>query len=418
MDKQDFMRELKRELSDFNEEQRNQILYDYEKQFKMGEENGKNNIQLLREFGNPRDIAAQYRSSAYKNAEAWNIENNMGNKHRTKKRRKFIALPIIFLAFIFLGTFIGLGFRHVKGHRYVINETKTSSLNGIDEISVDVSDANLNFYSGKGNKLKTAVDGTMSAIGNYSKPRLKYYKSGNTLHVEFGESHQVIMFSDSSNMKMDVYIPEAYKNSIKVKSSEGDVSISNFKIDKLNCQLDDGDLNVSNINVSEFSNENSEGDITAKNITTDSASINSSDGDVKLDEFNAASITYNNSEGNLEANNISVKSSSFESSDGDIDISGFSGDIKAVNSEGDTKVQYNDFNNDVQIESSDGDIQLELPRDAKFNLAANTDDGDLKCDFPVTVSGSRSESTLKGNVGSSSNKVKLNNSEGNISISK
>lgn len=64
MNKAEFLRTLETSLADFKEEERKDILYDYEEHFRIGEEAGKGDEQLIEELGDPEKIADQYRLSA------------------------------------------------------------------------------------------------------------------------------------------------------------------------------------------------------------------------------------------------------------------------------------------------------------------------------------------------------------------
>lgn len=64
MNKAEFLKTLEVALIDFRDEEKKDILYDYEEHFRIGEENGKSESELIRELGNPEDIAEQYRTSS------------------------------------------------------------------------------------------------------------------------------------------------------------------------------------------------------------------------------------------------------------------------------------------------------------------------------------------------------------------
>lgn len=94
MNKMEFMRQLKSELSDFRKEERDEILYDYEEHFRIGEESGKSEEELIRELGNPRDIADQYRTSGE------------DAKERVNNKRSTLDSVVIFAALLVLNLII------------------------------------------------------------------------------------------------------------------------------------------------------------------------------------------------------------------------------------------------------------------------------------------------------------------------
>lgn len=72
MNKEQFLKTLETSLTTFTEEEKKDILYDYEEHFRMGLENGKTEEVLIEELGIPDDIARQYKG----NIETEKLENN------------------------------------------------------------------------------------------------------------------------------------------------------------------------------------------------------------------------------------------------------------------------------------------------------------------------------------------------------
>lgn len=102
--KQEFMDALRHYLSDFGNDEREDILYDYEEHFRIGMESGKTEDELIKELGSPRDIAAQYR----------NTDDNVQSNSKVNSRQStggsigiFIALAFFNLIFV-LGPYLGI----------------------------------------------------------------------------------------------------------------------------------------------------------------------------------------------------------------------------------------------------------------------------------------------------------------------
>ncbi len=70
------------------------------------------------------------------------------------------------------------------------------------------------------------------------------------------------------------------------------------------------------------------------------------------------------------------------------------------------------------IRSTDGSIHIELPQDLHADLEARTGDGQIKCDYPITISGSVNKHRLSGKINSGGNLIKVQSSDGSINISK
>ena len=63
MNKVEFLHILEISLRDFKEQEKKEILYDYEEHFRIGEQSGKSEDDLIKELGDPNNIANQYKTS-------------------------------------------------------------------------------------------------------------------------------------------------------------------------------------------------------------------------------------------------------------------------------------------------------------------------------------------------------------------
>jgi len=107
MNKKEFLQILEESLKDFKLDERKEILYDYEEHFRIGEQNGKSEAELITELGDPNNIAMQYKTSNQQ-------ENNEVLKDKPEETRPMI-IPIIagcsllFFNLIFiLGPYVGI----------------------------------------------------------------------------------------------------------------------------------------------------------------------------------------------------------------------------------------------------------------------------------------------------------------------
>ena len=107
-----------------------------------------------------------------------------------------------------------------------------------------------------------------------------------------------------------------------------------------------------------------------------------------------------------------------EASSGSITIDSFFGDMNAKLSSGNLRVKYVDFANKISVNNSSGDITISLPDKSNFELNAETSSGKITCDFPITISGGQDRDELKGIVGTGKNTIIIKASSGDISILK
>ncbi len=103
MNKRDFLNELDRQLGNISENDRADILYDYEEHFRMGLAEGKNEEEISAALGDARNIARQYKADcALRKAES-NIST--GNILRAVLSAGVLGF---FNLVIVLGPFLGL----------------------------------------------------------------------------------------------------------------------------------------------------------------------------------------------------------------------------------------------------------------------------------------------------------------------
>lgn len=98
--KQEFMDALRHYLSDFGNDEREEILYDYEEHFRIGIESGKTEDELIKELGSPKDIAAQYRNS----------DDNVQESSDVSPRQGTGGSIAMFIVLLIFNLFIGIWF--------------------------------------------------------------------------------------------------------------------------------------------------------------------------------------------------------------------------------------------------------------------------------------------------------------------
>ena len=107
MNKEQFMSQLRRSLSGIPEQEKKEILYDYEEHFRSGLENGQGEEEIARSLGNPRVLGRSYR------IESLLDKDRGGNRASNIIRAVFASLSLGFFNIIitvplFAGLFSGL----------------------------------------------------------------------------------------------------------------------------------------------------------------------------------------------------------------------------------------------------------------------------------------------------------------------
>lgn len=103
MNKKDYIDTLRQSLYGLSDEEINEIIYDYEEHFSIGLERGKTEEEIIKELGDPKNIAKSYKASVV-------IEEAKKNPTTTNILKAILAtLSLGFFNLVFvLGPFIGL----------------------------------------------------------------------------------------------------------------------------------------------------------------------------------------------------------------------------------------------------------------------------------------------------------------------
>lgn len=104
---------------------------------------------------------------------------------------------------------------------------------------------------------------------------------------------------------------------------------------------------------------------------------------------------------------------------GDIDVT-TSGTVEAqtVNGSIDARIGRSDWTGGLKFETVNGGISLTAPADLSTDVAANTVNGSVDSDFPITVRGRMERRSLRGTIGSGGRSLELTTVNGGISLKK
>jgi DUF4097 and DUF4098 domain-containing protein YvlB len=165
--------------------------------------------------------------------------------------------------------------------------------------------------------------------------------------------------------------------------------------------------------------------------------VRTGDGDVNAQPV-SGHLHIDTGDGNITANGLKGDIN-LHTGDGRIDASGLDGHLRADTGDGHVTVggrfdsltlQTGDGSIEAQasagsritdswsINTGDGHVNLRIPSDFNADLNAHTGDGSITVDFPVTVSGSLSHSSVRGKLNAGGGELKISSGDGSIHLSK
>jgi lia operon protein LiaG len=113
----------------------------------------------------------------------------------------------------------------------------------------------------------------------------------------------------------------------------------------------------------------------------------------------------------MDIRGLTAQHARFDVSAGDVELSRFTGGLDVDLSAGRFYAGIDRLQNDITVDMSAGDVELDLPRQADFQLAAHVSAGQLTNEFD-----SEHEDRRYGTYGAGTYSIKLDVSAGNAHI--
>lgn len=368
MSRNEFLTILAETLCRLPKEEQNEILFDYEEHFRIGMKEGKTEEEISASLGDPRILGRQFAPEPL-------VEKSW--KPVAVKAVLAIAALLCVAALFFsisvnkAGSSLS-GIQQVNGQptgqstdstsnsktEHRINIEKTLSLDQVNTLTIN-SITGIQFINTDAAELKVHLYGEVTTSNNYI-PDLEVTAGSNRLTIGMTRT-PANTYYHSSNLKMDVYLPKTYSQSIFVSTVSGPVKIGDLTLDTLDCRSVSGPLEIQNIS--------------SKRITAETTS-----GPIRLDTIQA-----------------------------DLNAKSVSGSITA---------SYKVFNHAISTENVSGNVNLKLPENAEFAFHAKTVSGKITNNFPMTNTSSDKGKSINGVVKSDSNQITASTVSGSISVSK
>jgi lia operon protein LiaG len=296
------------------------------------------------------------------------------------KRIFFIALITIGGMFAMASLVFGTGLGLTE-----VNENKSTSLEGIEEIQLTMTSENIHIY-----KVDTDDEIRFHYYGRSFPARELVLESVNG---------KIFVMPDAKywlgNLKLDIYLPVNYKHAISIKNSSGDVSFEA-------------------VDLALFSMETTSGNFSADTLKASSVSIKSTSGAMDVKSIVAASLQVSTQSGNVIFSNCMVNDFSIKSSSADILLNNITGNVDIKTTSGKVNLMYPEFDkNKVKVVTTSGEISVNVPLDAGFSLDAHTTSGTIHSDYPLLKTEKHAAS---GQIGSGEGQIILSATSGNIRL--
>lgn len=257
-----------------------------------------------------------------------------------------------------------------------------------------------------------------------------------------------------ANSQADVTLLVPPTTHVLVNSTRGDVHVTNLKM-PLAISADNGDVEVAAITGAvEVNTNNRHHDINVRSVSGDTI-VNGTGDEVTLsditgkasmrgDFFGGASVqrvsgqveykssrtdltfahlygSFSIDRDDLQADQV-VGPSLVQTRSRNVTLNKVSGELKVVNNHGDVTIDAVPQNDKaaalaaITVDNQNGSVKITLPEKAKFNLQAETSEGDVHSEFGSTAN--TGKGVLGGAVNGGGPQVRVNTSHGDINISR
>lgn len=194
--------------------------------------------------------------------------------------------------------------------------TKTHEVSSYDDIKIDISTADLEFVMSNDSKDKVVVE---EKEKQYHIVKVE----NNTLTIDYvNDSKWYENWFNFKKMKVTVYTSKSAYNNVNIKSSTGDINISNaHSFNDLNVKLSTGNIDVKASVKNAVNIESSTGDISLKGMSPKNMNVKASTGHVTLNKVEVENhLEIKTSTGDVTLARVDAKT---------IDISASTGDVNA-----------------------------------------------------------------------------------------
>ena len=292
-------------------------------------------------------------------------------KHiKNKKLRIFIIIMIIVFILSIITYYVlnNLKFRYRSfydvGEELVLDKTYNTIFS---EINIETKMSDLNIKYSNDNSIKVMVYG--------EKDYINLIEKNNKLYIDIKEKNFIAFNFYNHISKIEIYLPNWYKNLIRIDSEYGNIDIEEFNDSTFYVEQEYGNILSKGSNFIKVKNEY--GDVEL--LKANKARIVAESGDVKIgtiknleveNEYGDISIQnvteylkLNNDMGDININKLNIEEDSFITLEhGDIkidDINQIYVDAKTDHGDVDIKVNYEQANIVLSIYNEMGDIKID-----------------------------------------------------------
>jgi len=189
---------------------------------------------------------------------------------------------------------------------------------------------------------------------------------------------------------------------LNLNNDEGDVTVKSI-VGDVEIAVDEGDIEISDIEFNELNLSVDEGDIDGLNLNNPDGrlSIEVDEGGINLEDLKIRRLRIETDEGDILVKDMSCKSCNISTDEGDVEL--------------EISLEENDR---YRISADEGSVAFYLPNDPDVKLDLETQDGSIRSDFDVRIKKRDDHRRCRDTIGNGNALIEVYTDEGTIYLRK
>lgn len=279
-----------------------------------------------------------------------------------------------------------------------VNTSKTANAAPVKNIQIETTSVDVHIIPND-NQEQVIVNLNGRASKKFKdRYKLELAQSGNTIRVQVKEKKAFSIGFYMSDVRIDVQVPRRAYDSLKIKTSSGDITGDGLEAKQQLLTADSGDIRL-------------------KNIKGEKLEATASSGDVALTSASSKEMHIQTKSGDIIADFIQSENSDIISSSGDVKLRELKGKVMGHTQSGDFSLKTKKLLHDLTIKSGSGDVSLlVMTEPAAMTLDVTSSSGSNHVEGTQLQYEEKSEHHLRASIGSGGPAVKVETQSGDFTL--
>ncbi|MFX3660766.1 MAG: DUF4097 family beta strand repeat-containing protein [Ectobacillus sp.] len=279
-----------------------------------------------------------------------------------------------------------------------VEQVKEVDAQSIKNIEINTSSMDVNLFPHNDNgKISVRLSGDASQQYK-DKYKLNITTKGDTLQVKVTAERRFSFGLEKGDMNLDIRIPNAPYEAIRLLSSSGDIVGSSLEAKHIQAKASSGDIRL-------------------KHIKGETLIIHTSSGDIHTSNTAAKKIEMEAQSGDITSDTITADESHLSSSSGDIMLRTLQGKSAVTAQSGDISIKNKDIQHDITAETASGDIRLySINEPPALTLDFSTSSGAGDINGRNWKYDKRTEKSIRGSINAGGPQLKVQTQSGDFRL--